>query len=148
MYNDILGCSWLFRATPKLSFPPIIPFVSFSHHSWPAGMHPNSRYHSLNLQHCLELHMWHSTPATNYQAHMYVHSRYHCMGLVSKRARTLVVPARSSTRRTSYVFGHCGFDEPLRVNVRYVLLRKMLPSGGLSYLSDSQIHPPHLVTSD
>ena len=30
--------------------------------------------------------MWHSTPATNYQAHMYVHSRYHCMGLISKRA--------------------------------------------------------------
>ena len=55
--------------------------------------------------------------------------------------RTLVVPARSSTRRKSYVFGHCGFDEPHQVNVRYVLLKEMFSSGCLSYLSDCQIPP-------
>ena len=122
-----------------------------------AGMHHHSRYHSLNLLHdsvrlsqvLEDIQEW--LPETAYVAQ---HSSYQLPSTYVRTQqvslhgshfqasdRTLVVPARSSTRRKSYVFGHCGFDEPHQVNVRYVLLKEMFSSGCLSYLSDCQIPP-------
>jgi hypothetical protein len=72
--------------------------------------------------------MWHRTPATNYQARTYVHSRYHCMGLTSKRA---IEPWMSphdlpqdvrSTYLDSVELKSLG---PLQVNVKYVFFRNV-----------------------
>jgi hypothetical protein len=96
---------------------------------------------------CLRLHMWHSTPATNYQARTYVHSRYHCMGLTSKRT---IEPWMSPHDFPQHV--HSTYSDsvdltslgPLQVDVKYVLFREMLTSRCVSGLSARCTPPCHV----
>ena len=91
--------------------------------------------------------MWHSTPATNYQARTYVHSRYHCMGLTSKRA---IESWMSPHDFPQYV--HSTYSDsvdltslgPLQVNVKYVLFREMFTSRCVSCLSARCTPPCHV----